>query len=197
MAVKTAKELGVYWVLPTLIIAYLVSGLSIAVCHHLFYLSLHHSSIYEEGRQQWPIRIGSGLTFLTIALFNMAVSAAYTQHVWTELRSKSYSLLAIDQLFALTIDATGLFSKEILLRARSAAALALIIWYAGVISAKSLIAHILQASTSSHYNTTRYAVGSEYRRPSRSSRNSPFTTDQRQQRCLDSRQRHDSAMEPD
>ena len=81
MAAKTAKELGVYWVQPALMIAYLVFGLSTAVCHHSFYLSLHHSSIYGEGRQQWPIRIGSGLTFLTIAFFNMTVSAAYTQYV--------------------------------------------------------------------------------------------------------------------
>jgi hypothetical protein len=130
MSVATTKGSGVHWVQPTLMIAYLVFGLSTAVCHHMFYFSLHHRAIYEDGRQQWPIRIGSGLTFLTIAVFNMTVGAAYTQHVWTELRSKSYSLSGIDQLFALTTDATGLFSKEILSRARSAAALALIIWYA-------------------------------------------------------------------
>lgn len=129
MATKTTRELSVYWVQPTLTVAYLVLGLFTAVSHHLYYFSLHHDTIYTDGRQQWPIRIGTGLTFLTIALFKMAVSAAYTQYVWTKLRSKTFSLLGIDQLFALTTDATGLFSKEILMRARSVAILALIVWY--------------------------------------------------------------------
>jgi hypothetical protein len=121
-------KFAVYWLQPTLMILYLAVGVIGATSHHLYYLSLHHGKVYTGDRQQWPVRIGSGLTFLTVAVFNMAVGAAYTQYVWTRLRKKTYSLLGVDQLFALTTDATGLFSQEILLRAKSVVLIAVVAW---------------------------------------------------------------------
>ena len=121
-------KLSVYWLQPTLMVTYLVLGVLTAVTHHLYYYSLHHRKIYHGNRQQWPLRIGAGLSFLTISLFNMAISAAYTQYVWIRLKKREFSLLGIDHLFSLTSDPSGLFSKEILTRAKSVALIALLCW---------------------------------------------------------------------
>ena len=109
-------------------VLFLVLSLLTAVTHHLFYFSLHHRKVFAGNRQQWPVRIGAGLTFLTVALSNIAVGAAFSQYVWTTLRTKTLSLRGTDHLFALMTDATGLFSKEIITRAKSVATLALLAW---------------------------------------------------------------------
>ncbi len=122
------KPLEVYWLQPALMVLYLVLGVLTAITHHLYYFSLHHGRVYMGSRQQWPIRIGSALTFLSTAFFNMAIVAAYTQYLWTKLRNKTFSLLGIDRLFALTSDATGLCSQEVVRRAKLLALLALFTW---------------------------------------------------------------------
>jgi len=128
MEPKYPRTLRVRWVQSALMVCYLALGLLSAVSHHLYYFSLHHGAVYSRGRQQWPIRIGSGLSALTIALFNFAIGAAYTQYVWMKLRSKTLSLSGIDHLFALLVDATGLFSKELITKAKSVIVLALFAW---------------------------------------------------------------------
>ena len=121
------KEIG--WHQPAIMTFFLGLGVMTAVAHHLYFFSLHHRKVYTGMWQQWPIRFGSGLSFLTISLFNMAVGSAYSQYMWKKIRNKHFSLSDVDGLFSLTTNATGLFQGGIIRGAQTVAIIALIGWY--------------------------------------------------------------------
>ena len=64
--------------------------------------------------QEWAIRTGTGLAFITKASLAAAVGVAYTQRLWLTLRKKSITMQAVDDLFLLTADPTSFFSWEAL-----------------------------------------------------------------------------------
>ncbi|PSN67106.1 hypothetical protein BS50DRAFT_676739 [Corynespora cassiicola Philippines] len=120
------KEIG--WHQPAIMTFFLGLGVMTAVAHHLYFFSLHHRKVYTGMWQQWPIRFGSGLSFLTISLFNMAIGSAYSQYMWKKIRNKHFSLSDVDGLFSLTTNATGLFQGGIIRGAHTVAIIAFIGW---------------------------------------------------------------------
>jgi hypothetical protein len=74
----------------------LVSGLALAISHHLFYNYLNNRIVQSQNQQEWFLRIGTGMAFLTRALLSAAVGIAYTQILWRTLRSKSITLQGIN-----------------------------------------------------------------------------------------------------
>ena len=113
---------------PLLMAFYTLSGIVMALCHHFFYLSLNAKLSGSATRQQWATAIGTGFSFLAIALFRTAVSEAYNQYVWTLVRRKSFKLRSLDKLFAMTSSPVGFLSLELLQKGKIALLLALQVW---------------------------------------------------------------------
>lgn len=76
-----------------------ILGIVFAVSHHFYYNSLAGTKVENTADQQWPVRSGTVLAFLTKALLAATVAAAHTHYVWTMMRSKSASVGRIDSMF--------------------------------------------------------------------------------------------------
>lgn len=117
---------GVSWQTPTLIMLYALSGIVLAISHHLYYQRLDGTLAGSSDRQQWSSRIGIGFSFLVIALFKAACDQAYTQLIWMLIKNDAYSLDSVDKLFSLTRDPVGLLSLELFKTAKLAILLSVI-----------------------------------------------------------------------
>ena len=84
--------------------------------------------MYDGSEQQWPIRIGSGLATLVMALVKLAIGAGMTQQMWSNFRRKAYTLDEIDKVFSLPNGVTGIFSLDVLDQAKIVALMAVILW---------------------------------------------------------------------
>ena len=60
-------------------------GILFTISHHVFYQHLDGQAPWTGSYQEWPIRIGSILAFLTILFMSTSICEAYTQEVWTAL----------------------------------------------------------------------------------------------------------------
>jgi hypothetical protein len=107
----------VHWRIPTLMLGMLMSGVSLAIGHHLFYQSLHGKSISGTRRgdnqpltQQVSIAIGTAFAFLVKAALVISVNTAYYQSFWKMAKQKSTKALTLDWLDTAFSGATNAMS---------------------------------------------------------------------------------------
>lgn len=100
-----------------------------AIAHHVFNSNVNQRAVQSSAQQEWFSRIGTGLAFLIKTLLTASASLAYTQMLWSTLRTKPFSLSGLDTLFAVTHDALELFNFETWRRGFPLITTALLIWY--------------------------------------------------------------------
>lgn len=86
---------GVHWWTPFSLIALFILGVTGALMHHGFYLSLDGK---EATNQLWMGRIGTGMAFFTKMCLVGTVVLAYKQRIWYTMRRKGMTVGAIDGL---------------------------------------------------------------------------------------------------
>ncbi|KAK4443448.1 hypothetical protein QBC34DRAFT_443396 [Podospora aff. communis PSN243] len=109
----------------TLLFACFVVALGGAIGHHFWYSHLDGLRVED---QAWVVRGGTAISFAIKILFSASIGVGFAQHVWYNLRSKSYSLGAVDSLFTLRDNPFGFFSGEVLSNAKLATLIALLSW---------------------------------------------------------------------
>jgi hypothetical protein len=119
---------GVYWVQPTWMVMFLISGTLLAWAHHVYYYALDGTLVSSTSRQQWTIRFGTAFAYLTQSCLKASVITACTQCVWAKLRKKAFTVDELDKLFAITTDPTSFRSWKLLRDAGTAVLLAALIW---------------------------------------------------------------------
>ncbi|KAH7370231.1 hypothetical protein BKA65DRAFT_589617 [Rhexocercosporidium sp. MPI-PUGE-AT-0058] len=113
------------WEVPLLLLLFFFVAVCIGFAHHFFY-SFLDGRVAEN--QAWMLRAGTALAYLGKLLFGLSIGSAFTQRLWKSLRSKVFSLGAIDSLFDLKNNPIQLFKFELLASAKFAVLLALSIW---------------------------------------------------------------------
>lgn len=121
-------ELKIHWAAPVGMVAFFLSGVIVAIGHHIYYTWLDGTSISDDESQQWAVRFGTVFAFLVEISLVAAVSIAQMQRAWSTVERKSVSIGGIDSVFAATQDLRSFMSWEMLSRARLASLLALICW---------------------------------------------------------------------
>lgn len=121
-------RLHIHWKTPCTIVGLFMLGLVFAVTHHYYYNSLNDRSL-QDFPQEWAVRIGTGLAFLTKSCLVASAAIAYQQYYWRILRMRSLSVQSIDDIMGLLADPTRFANHEPLQRAWSCVAIAVIIWY--------------------------------------------------------------------
>ncbi|EYB28031.1 hypothetical protein FG05_35257 [Fusarium graminearum] len=106
----------------------LLSGLALAVGHHLFYDYLNSRIVQSQNQQEWFLRIGTGMAFLVRTLLSAAIGIAYVQILWRTLRSKSVTINGINSLFGVSHNAWDLTTLELWTAAPALTVVALIAW---------------------------------------------------------------------
>lgn len=116
---------------PTSMVALFISGILVAIGHHLFYSRFHGNPVEnstELESQTWIIRYGTAFAFVAKTLLAGAVVIAYKQHMWINLRRKGNTISTIDAMFAATHDFIAFLSPSLFLRAKIPALMALVTW---------------------------------------------------------------------
>lgn len=121
-------EWGIYWRSPTLMMSFFVLGIAFAVAHHFYYDSLDGRIVPSKNSQEWAIRIGTAMAFLSKTFFTAAVGIACTQRLWVVLKAQPISLQALNNVFALTTDPIAFLSYEVLFGAKLLCLLAAAVW---------------------------------------------------------------------
>jgi hypothetical protein len=117
-------------------ISLFISGILVAVGHHLFYLLFDTTYVQnpEDGAskylsQTWIIRYGTAFAFVAKTLLAGSVVIAYKKHMWINLRHKANTISTINAGFAATHDPVAFLSPSFLLKAKVPALMALVTWY--------------------------------------------------------------------
>jgi hypothetical protein len=82
------------------------------------------------------IRTGTAVALASKICLTAAIGIGLTQRTWRTLRRKFFQLESVDALFAISINPIKFFHREILLKAKLAVLLALLIWYVHIYSTK-------------------------------------------------------------
>ncbi|KAH6957189.1 hypothetical protein DER45DRAFT_595857 [Fusarium avenaceum] len=106
----------------------LLSGVVLSIGHHLFYDYLNNRIVQSQNQQEWFLRIGTGMAFLTRALLSAAVGIAYTQILWRTLRSKSVTINGINSMFGVPHNAWDFTTSELWTAAPALTIIAAIAW---------------------------------------------------------------------
>lgn len=134
---------GIYWYLPSLMVAVFIAGLIGALGHHAFYKSLDGK---RSVNQLSMVRIGTAFAFFVKANLVGAVVLAYRQRIWFTMRRKEMRLKAIDALFGVIEDPTFFITTpEMIKNAKLASVMALVTWLipiASVLSPSSLTSEV-------------------------------------------------------
>lgn len=102
-----------HWAVPSLMISCLLCGVAFALGHHFFYASLNSKIVQSNIEQEWNIRIGTGMAFLVKTCLTAAAGFAYTQLLWTTLRSRQATLKGVDAMFSVTTNAWEFLTLEL------------------------------------------------------------------------------------
>ncbi|KAF9771459.1 hypothetical protein IL306_010902 [Fusarium sp. DS 682] len=101
-------------------------ALLLGIGHHFYYDYLNGKIVENKSQQEWYLRGGTGIAFLTRALLSAAVGFAYTQILWQTLRSKSVTIQGINSLFGILHDAWDFTTWELWTAAPALAVVAMI-----------------------------------------------------------------------
>ena len=133
----------IHWFAPSLMIASLITGTIFALCHHLFYASLHrkHASTSLEGYnvlgthvsiQQFNTAVGTAFAFLVRSCLMFSISFAYFQiFIWSVGRhgTKGTTLVHLDVMTSALQDLMSLVSFRTWWRRPWLWVLAVVAWY--------------------------------------------------------------------
>ncbi|KAL3458470.1 hypothetical protein BJX64DRAFT_224225 [Aspergillus heterothallicus] len=122
------KQDGIHWRMPTAMIVCFVIGVGLAIGHHFYYYSLDGTRVGDQSRQEWALRIGTGLAFLMKTFLTTAVGIACIQHFWWILRLKPIRLSTLDSMFDIRGSIFNFFDLHVWLRGPNVAILGLISW---------------------------------------------------------------------
>ncbi len=115
---------------PTTMVVFVLFGLTTAICHHFYNISLEGKVAGDSAAQQWVIWIGTGFSNSTVFFLNSAIGIALVQAIWFTVKRHALSVGTLDTLFGLEGDITGFINWELLKGGRIALLIAFIIWYA-------------------------------------------------------------------
>ena len=114
------RSKSIHWKAYTIMLASLLSGILLALGHHLFYSNLNGNPVVATEhvlkgvtQQQLNITIGTLFAFLVKAFLVVAVSTAYTQIVWSAIKKRATKLTTIDTMFQVTSNIWSFLSFSI------------------------------------------------------------------------------------
>lgn len=81
----------------------LISGLDLAIGHHVYYNSLSGTLAGDATRQALSIRFGTAFAFLVVACFKATTASALVQYVWTIVSRKDFTIGMQDYTFYQTL----------------------------------------------------------------------------------------------
>lgn len=102
-----AKNEGIHWRSPALMLGALLVGIVLSIGHHLFYQSLAGKSMPVAGhnvmgvsKQKINASAGTAFAFLTKSCFAIAVSTAYIQLFWKAAKGRTTTVVTLDGLLS-------------------------------------------------------------------------------------------------
>lgn len=123
-----AQEWKISWQSPLLMTLCLILGTGCAIAHHVYYQSLDQQAV-DDFSQEWAVRIGTGLAFLTRAFLVASAAMAFQQYTWLLWRSRAMSLSAIDDLMGVLGDLFPFLNFDLWKSAFAGVLVAIVIWY--------------------------------------------------------------------
>lgn len=106
-----------------------LSGMVLAIGHHLFYAGINGARVNETYPSQiWIVRIATGLAFLVKTLFVISATIAYTQYQWLTTRSQPFKIRQIDALSSILANPLRFCETRTWLRFPALSLLAGITW---------------------------------------------------------------------
>ncbi|KAM3151156.1 hypothetical protein ABEW05_008487 [Botrytis cinerea] len=111
-----------------------LSGLILAIGHHVYYSSLNGTPADDSARQNWSIRFGAVFASLVVVCFKAITVSALGQYFWTVIRAKGLKISDLDKLYALTSSPIGIFSFSVFKNTTLAAAIGIIFWCMDMVS---------------------------------------------------------------
>lgn len=110
----------------------LAVGVFFAGGHHWFYSGLHGHEAAGAAQMQM-LRYGQTLSTFAVASLSAALVIALRQRVWMAVSRRTFTLAAIDALFAATQDITSLFEPSLYREASLVMLLAWLVWAAPLV----------------------------------------------------------------
>ncbi|PTB48336.1 hypothetical protein M431DRAFT_513743 [Trichoderma harzianum CBS 226.95] len=135
-----------HWAVPSLMIGCLLCGIAFALGHHFFYSSLNAKIVQSNIEQEWNIRIGTGMAFLVKTCLTAAAGFAYTQLLWTTLRSRHATLKGVDAMFSVTTNAWEFLTLELWRKGFGLVLIAGILWALPIVAVFTPAALTVQPS---------------------------------------------------
>jgi hypothetical protein len=124
----TSRPWSSRWKAPALMLLGILAGVGFGGGHHAYYQSFNNTIVQSTSQQQWAVRIGTGLAFLTKTAFTVVVGIAFSQYLWIVARMKAQPLQSLDAMFAMTSDPLSFFDRHVLAHAKLLAFLGAISW---------------------------------------------------------------------
>ncbi|KAJ4250939.1 hypothetical protein NW762_011589 [Fusarium torreyae] len=110
---------------PWSMIVCLTIGVAGAIGHHFLY---NHLDGREAMHQQWWLRLGQLIAFISNANFVLAAMMAHQQIAWRAVGQRGFSIQAVDSIFGATHNLAELFNKEVWAKSWFVMLLALFMW---------------------------------------------------------------------
>lgn len=106
----------------------ILAGVGFGAGHHVYYQSFNNTIVQSTSQQQWAVRIGTGLAFLTKTAFSVVVGNAFSQYLWIVARTKAQPLESLDAMFTMTSNPFSFFDKHVLAHAKLLTIVGIISW---------------------------------------------------------------------
>lgn len=116
------------WKAPSMMLLFILVGVGFGLGHHKYYDSFNDQPVLSNDQQQWAIRIGTGLAFLTKTAFTAAVGITFSQYLWVIARKRALRLRSLDAAFTLISNPVSFFDFGVLRSAKVLVILALSSW---------------------------------------------------------------------
>ncbi|KAF4624735.1 hypothetical protein G7Y89_g13434 [Cudoniella acicularis] len=121
---------------PMKMVGFMLAGLGLAIIHHFYYASLRDSEalsdtglyIWNTGSQEWKIRYGTALAFVSKTAMAAAISYAYQEHLWRTLQKKAITIRGLDAASIVLDNLSSLFNAEYISKAKIGAVLVVLTW---------------------------------------------------------------------
>ncbi|KAL6233451.1 hypothetical protein BDW75DRAFT_231960 [Aspergillus navahoensis] len=120
------KKNGIHWRMPAAMAVCWIIGLGLALGHHFYYFSLDGTIVPGQTQQEWSLRVGTGLAFLTKTFLTTSVGIACVQNFWWILRLKPVRLSTLDSMWDIRGNIFNFLDPHIWLRGPNVAILGLI-----------------------------------------------------------------------
>ncbi|KAI9647681.1 hypothetical protein NHQ30_004066 [Ciborinia camelliae] len=121
---------GIFWRSPIFMGGNLMIGIVASVSHHIFYSSMVGKQVGDDYSQQWILRYGNILAFVSQVCLVSSVGFAYTQWLWKSLYHKDtkVSVQCLDAAFVADTSFLSILNREMLWKLKLGSSLAMIAW---------------------------------------------------------------------